>query len=93
MAGTKSIACLLTLPAINKGIVCNTFPQAKIRDNRTKKYHLMIENLPWNEFDDYEVSLHRVGGQNVSSIHTLQSGRGTSLGKLSPFSMIHILIS
>ncbi|KAJ5784504.1 uncharacterized protein N7503_009716 [Penicillium pulvis] len=55
--------------------VCNTFPQAKVRDNRTKQYHLIIENLPWNESDDYEVFLHRVGGQNVSSIHTLQSGR------------------
>ncbi|KAL3496925.1 hypothetical protein BJX62DRAFT_232121 [Aspergillus germanicus] len=47
--------------------VCNTFPNATMRENTTKAYRLVITNLPWSNFDAYEVSFQRVGGEKHRS--------------------------
>ncbi|KAK5119239.1 hypothetical protein LTR85_007853 [Meristemomyces frigidus] len=59
--------------------ICQTFPQATIRNNTATSYRLKVTALPWSEHTKYDVVVQRVGDGDVHRTILKKQGQGCQL--------------
>lgn len=59
---------------------CLTFPQATVRNNTSKAYHLQFTGLPWSNNDRYKLEVQRVSDNVTNQVYFHTEGQGNAIG-------------